>query len=77
MTGGTGAARGVSLCAGLAREKDTGGELAVMSSSVMSSSMMFMTGFDGGTGAARGVSHAGLAGESDTGETVGAGAAVA
>ena len=43
----------------------------------MSSSMMFMTGFDGGTGAARGVSHAGLVGESDTGETVGAGAAVA
>ena len=41
---------------------------------------MFMTGFDGGTGAARGVSHvglAGLAGETDTGETVGAGAGVA
>ena len=41
---------------------------------------MFMTGFDGGTGAARGVSHVGmadLAGETDTGETVGAGAGAA
>ena len=92
MTGGVGAARDVSY-AGLAGEMDTGRELAVMSSSVMSSSIV--VGFNlwaagllsvlAGVAVARlvaGLADGGGAARGDTtaglaGETVGAGAGLA